>query len=256
LLVFNYGSNLSKEQFSRRCPTAKLVGIAKVKDHRLTFTGWSNGRAGSVATIKPAEGREAVGAVYELQSPEDVRTLDRAEGFPSVYDCEELEALVKIKGRYRKRKVWAYVKVDQDEGQPSSDYLKTVSQGYRDHGLPTKYLAVAITELPLVWNKPKTRPTPFARYAGPNGKQWSWESGWQKAKPAVRKAKGRRKQNNKKGKSKKRKQRKTASVMVMRCNGLNGGCPEDLTDPCTWCPKGKWHCAHCCPKVSSPSLFY
>lgn len=252
MLVFNYGSNLSKEQFARRCPTAKLVGIAKIKDHRLTFTGWSHGRKGSVATIVPAEGKEAVGAVYSLRSPEDVRALDAAEGFPTCYGCEEFTARVKVKGKWRKRQVWAYVKVDQREGQPSNAYLKTIAQGYKDHGLDISYLAQAITALPAVTHKPK--PKPAARgYGGPKGMEWSWEKGWHKpagtqnavkAKPKKR-AKGKKPRHPKKGKK-----RKARVIYVRKCKGLDGECSEELTNPCMWCPTNNWHCAHCCPQAA------
>jgi hypothetical protein len=256
LLVFNYGSNLSKDQFARRCPTARLVGLARIKDYRLTFTGWSFGRKGSVATIVPDEGHEAHGAVYSLRSPEDVRALDDAEGFPSCYGCEEFVALVKLKGRWRKRKVWAYVKVDDREGQPSNDYLKTVAQGYKDHGIDVKHLAAAVAALPATWHKPKPKPKrfqPASSYAN-----WSWDKGWsdKKDRPASPKAKPARK----KDRHKHRKKGKKANVVyVTKCHGgRNGNCDEDLVDPCQWCAPGapSWHCNHCCPKASAPTTFY
>ena len=190
MLVFNYGSNLSKKQFRLRCPTARLIGQARIPGYRLTFSGYSFGRDGSVATIMPEKGAVVYGAVYELRSPEDVRALDAAEGFPVSYGCEEISARVNYKGVWCKRKVWAYIKADKREAQPSTDYLKVVAQGYKDHGLDIARLTKVLSGLPFRSNKPKPavkRPTYSGsqRSFGPPGKSWDWNSGWTTDAPST-----------------------------------------------------------------------
>jgi len=233
LLVANYGSNLSKDQFARRCPSAKLVGTGTIKGHRLTFTGRSNGWGGAVATIKPARGKSVLVAIYELRSPEDVRTLDRAEGFPAVYGCEEFTVWLDREGKSPKRiKAWTYVKRDQREGQPSTEYLKRIAQGYKDHGFNTQELALALCSLPA------SAPPPAP-----------------KAKPKRRPGKKpRHPKKGKKGKGKKgtKPAPKPEPIAVEpTCDGK--GCVPDLQDggeiDCPWCdsPAGVDHCPECCP---------
>lgn len=229
MLIANYGSNLSTDQFKRRCPSAVLVGTGTIRGFRLTFTGRSSGWGGAVATIKPAKGKRVPVAVYELRSPEDVRTLDRCEGFPRVYGCEEVTVHLERPGKRAKRiKAWTYVKRDQREGQPSNEYLKRVAQGYKDHGLDTQALAAALCALPAGTAMPKGKP----------------------------KRKGKRK-----GKAKRKKAApapapapvdQRALFAAETCGG--SGCTPDLRDAsvdCPWCDctAGDDHCPECCPEA-------
>ena len=72
-LYVAYGSNLNLAQMARRCPTAKVVGIGKLKEYQLTFRG--------VATIEPVSGAETPVGVWEI-TPKDEMALDRYEGYP------------------------------------------------------------------------------------------------------------------------------------------------------------------------------
>lgn len=132
-LYVAYGSNLNIRQMQHRCPTAKLYGTGIVSDYELQFKGQPNC---AFATIAPKEGAEVPVAVWEIQ-PQDERSLDRYEGYPSHYfkqnvpvqlDGEEINAMVYI------------MNLKMGFGLPSPYYYQTVYDGYNDCGLdnPTK----------------------------------------------------------------------------------------------------------------------
>jgi len=53
-LYFGYGSNLDEERLHIHCPSARLVGIARLADHRLAFSIESkNTWHGGVADVRP-----------------------------------------------------------------------------------------------------------------------------------------------------------------------------------------------------------
>jgi cation transport regulator ChaC len=80
VLYFAYGSNMNEPQFAERCPTARFVGIATLRDHRLLFTRKSINRGCGVADAVAAQGHRMWGVVYEVPDA-DLPKLDRSEGF-------------------------------------------------------------------------------------------------------------------------------------------------------------------------------
>jgi len=136
-LYVAYGSNLNIRQMQHRCPTAKLYGTGIVSDYELQFKGQPNC---AFATIAPKEGSEVPVAVWEIQ-PQDERSLDRYEGYPSHYfkqnipvqlDGEEVDAMVYI------------MNLKMKFGLPSPYYYQTVLEGYHDCGLDTEVLDQAV----------------------------------------------------------------------------------------------------------------
>ena len=59
-----YGSNLNIPQMQRRCPTAKIVGVAEIEDYELLFKG---SKTGSYLTIEPKKGAMVPVAVWEIK---------------------------------------------------------------------------------------------------------------------------------------------------------------------------------------------
>lgn len=136
-LYVAYGSNLNIRQMQHRCPTAKLYGTGIVSDYELQFKGQPNC---AFATIAPKEGAEVPVAVWEIQ-PQDERSLDRYEGYPTHYfkqnipvqlDGEEISAMVYI------------MNLKMKFGMPSPYYYQTVLEGYHDCGLDTEVLDQAV----------------------------------------------------------------------------------------------------------------
>ena len=71
-----YGSNLNIPQMRHRCPTAKVIGTAEIKDYELLFKG---SKTGSYLTIEPKKGAKVPVAVWEVKQ-RDETSLDVYEG--------------------------------------------------------------------------------------------------------------------------------------------------------------------------------
>ena len=132
-----YGSNLNHAQMRERCPEAKYLGSATLKNQNLLFCGQPDH---SFATIKTMAGKEVPIGLWEI-SARDERALDRYEGYPHFYhktvlpaalDGEEVHAMVYI------------MDLAMPAGLPSVMYYDIVEKGYRDCGLDTAYLKEAL----------------------------------------------------------------------------------------------------------------
>lgn len=128
-----YGSNLSESQMAMRCPTAKVVGTAKLKDWRLLFDG--------PASIERYKGYEVPVLIWNIQ-PEDERSLDRYEGYPNYYRKEMLE--VDVEGQ--KLEAMVYIMNTKKESMPSPYYYDVLVKGYNRFGFDKKILEKAKLE--------------------------------------------------------------------------------------------------------------
>ena len=124
-----YGSNLNLRQMKMRCPTAKVMGTAVIKDYELLFKG---SKTGSYLTVEKKSGISVPVAVWEVTA-EDEKALDRYEGFPNFYYKKELTLPIKgiRTGKIRKRRVFVYIMhEDRPVGIPSNLYMRTCLEGY------------------------------------------------------------------------------------------------------------------------------
>ncbi len=128
-----YGSNLNLRQMARRCPTAKVVGTALLKDYQLTFRG--------VATIEYEQGKMTPVGIWDIDDSSE-RALDRYEGYPYLYRKEYLE--VECKGETMKCLV--YMMNDGKPNLPNMSYYEAIQQGYRDVGLDESFLIGALED--------------------------------------------------------------------------------------------------------------
>lgn len=137
-----YGSNLNVQQMRFRCPDAKVVGTAKIKDYQLLFKG---SKTGSYLTIEKKKGGMVPVAVWAV-SKRDELALDRYEGFPNFYYKTEMELPVKCWKADKTKTLTAFVYIMHEErklGIPSHAYVRTCVQGYRDFGFDLKHLRLA-----------------------------------------------------------------------------------------------------------------
>ena len=157
MFYFAYGSNLDAEQMSRRCPGARVVGLAELRDHRLTFPLTSHDWGGGVASVGVAHGEGGWGVVYELGDPE-LASLDTYEGCVApgdqhnVYDREATSVqLVRADdGSFARRlRVWIYLARTSNPSAPSRRYLDAIVRGARHHKLPDDYIA-KLAAIPVV----------------------------------------------------------------------------------------------------------
>lgn len=78
------------------------------------------------------QGQKVFGAVYEI-SEKDLRSLDKHEGCPAVYD--RVTRTVFPEDGDPVEAVTYIMREQSEETKPSSRYLEVIQQGYRDWGI-------------------------------------------------------------------------------------------------------------------------
>lgn len=130
MLYFAYGSNLNKREMRQRCPSSKYIGTAMLKDWQLMFRYF--------LTIEPKEGMKVPIGVWEV-SEKDIKSLDKYEGYPSLYKKEKMTI-----GNYTgfiyimKNSIIPYI-------LPEREYFYRCSFGYINFGFDWSYLTDAFT---------------------------------------------------------------------------------------------------------------
>lgn len=135
-----------------RCPSARPIGVAKLKDWRFIIT-----RDG-YASIVPSAGRVVHGVAWRL-TPRDLAALNAYEALDSglyrrrmlsiCFDGKLLPALI-------------YVSRTRAEGRPRPGYQnRVVVPAARDWVLPAPYIAELVRWCPTAWPG-RSRPEPGA----------------------------------------------------------------------------------------------
>lgn len=141
-LYLAYGSNLNVRQMRCRCPGAKIIGTAAIRNYELLFKG---SRSGSYLTIEKKRGGKVPVAVWEV-SAENERALDHYEGFPTFYYKKEMEIDVKLNDDTIERRA-AFVYIMHEErslGMPSESYMDICREGYEEFEFDEKFLRAAL----------------------------------------------------------------------------------------------------------------
>lgn len=135
-----YGSNMSLEQMSHRCPKAKAVGVGILEDYKLTFRGRYKG----VANIEPSKGKSVPIVLWEIT--EDCESaLDLYEGYPNLYIKEEVQ--VKVKGKPKTAMVYIMAsEYTNMVAAPTKYYFNVIAVGYSDNQVDLKPLQIAYSE--------------------------------------------------------------------------------------------------------------
>jgi gamma-glutamylcyclotransferase (GGCT)/AIG2-like uncharacterized protein YtfP len=121
-----------------RCPTAKIVGTAVIKNYRLVFKG---SKTGSYLSIQPAKGCEVPVAVWDVKES-DIRSLDRYEGYPHFYFKQSMTVDCSDGKRHR---CFVYImNYDRPYGIPSYYYVDICLHGYEEFGFDKHYIYDAI----------------------------------------------------------------------------------------------------------------
>lgn len=147
-----YGSNLNVKQMAWRCPKAKAIGTAVIKDYELLFKG---SKSGSYLTIEPKIGASVPVAIWET-TEEDEKALDRYEGYPNFYYKKTMTLEVKKLGKEETETVNAYVYImheDRALGVPSLSYVSTCVEGYKEYGFDVTTLIKALNKSRRVCNE-------------------------------------------------------------------------------------------------------
>lgn len=141
-LYLAYGSNLNKTQMRIRCPRARAIGTAELRNYELLFKG---SKTGSYLTIEAKHGGKVPVAVWEVDE-NDIKALDRYEGYPAFYYKKELSVSIRLyDGTEERRSVFIYIMHEnRQSGMPSHDYVDICREGYKDFGFNEKFLDAAI----------------------------------------------------------------------------------------------------------------
>ena len=130
-----YGSNLNVHQMKYRCPTARIVGTAVIRDYELLYKG---SKTGSYLTIEKKNGSVVPVAVWEVTAA-DEHSLDIYEGYPSFYYKKNMKIRLSEAGKM----IDTFVYIMHEErslGIPTSAYVSTCKLGYTIFGFDFKYL--------------------------------------------------------------------------------------------------------------------
>lgn len=156
MLYFAYGSNLNVRHMARRCPGAKSLGKFFLDDALLVFRG--------VADCIVAPGERCPGGVWKITAACE-RALDRYEGIGSGYYSKEYLDIDGIPGEPQ---LMLYVMNSTGVMPPSTAYLETVKQGYRDFRLPFEPLRAAVQRSWDEKNKTKAERARYYRWGFPS----------------------------------------------------------------------------------------
>jgi gamma-glutamylcyclotransferase (GGCT)/AIG2-like uncharacterized protein YtfP len=153
MLHFAYGSNMDRRLMWRRCPDARLLGGAALRDYRFIIT--KDGYASVVA----ARGAVVHGLLWRL-TPRDLAALNAYENVDAgLYRAASMT--VHAAGVSVARAL-VYVGRSGVPGRPRLGYMELVAAAAREAGLPTGYVA----NLERFWDMP-SRPA-----VAPNGETY------------------------------------------------------------------------------------
>ena len=160
---FAYGSNMSREQMSKRCPGSKYIGYGYLNNFRIDFTKISNTWKGGVADIIESDGDKVWGLFYSVTT-DDLISLDKYEGYPKHYNrmnfsCqifntemaveisntqsieEYYEKLNSNQSNFKDIEALAYTVVNKSQSTilPSLTYLNVLQDAAFEHNFPIRY---------------------------------------------------------------------------------------------------------------------
>ena len=147
MLYFAYGSNMDWKQMKDRCPSAKFVCVAKLKNYKLAFTRECKKGYG-VSDIIRANRSHVWGVVYQI-GEDDLGCLAHLEGYQpqrleNAYQRMEIMVFFKEGDTEKPLTVSAYEVVNDNKTgknlKTSKDYKNKIIRGARFWKLPPNYM--------------------------------------------------------------------------------------------------------------------
>ena len=144
MLYFAYGSNMDWDQMRARCPSARFMGMAELRDHRLAFTRKSEKRGCGVCDVVTDKGKTVWGVVFEVDEV-DIGRLDVKEGYQPG----------RAKNAYRRKECHVFMDGDDERPMavvtyfgdpqenpplPNAEYKNLLLSGARRWQLPEAYI--------------------------------------------------------------------------------------------------------------------
>lgn len=134
LFYFAYGSNMNWEQMQQRCPSARFICVATLKDYRFAIGRHSRRRNCGTANIFADASSEVWGIVYDITEP-DLLILD---GFEDGYRREKL--FVRPGDGKNLLEVLVYIaEKEKTVPLPNSEYKRLILHGARHWNIPELY---------------------------------------------------------------------------------------------------------------------
>ena len=144
MLYFAYGSNLNWHQMKKeRCPGSKYIKKFMLKDYKLIFSNSNKNNKFGHANIEKNKNFSVPGAIWNLTKKHE-KTLDEYEAVnysPPYYHKEYFT--------WKGKKVLVYIQKIYTKKKPSSSYLHTIIEGYKDCNLDMSYLKKRISNYTL-----------------------------------------------------------------------------------------------------------
>lgn len=139
MYYISYGSNMNIEQMAWRCPATKVYGNGKLKGWKLVFNYHADIVEGNDDDSVPV-------VVWKLENKDDMKNLDRYEGYPSYYTKINIPVTMDDTGETIEAMV--YVMSDKRKGvfPPSQIYFDCIYDGYRENGIDPEPLYKALEE--------------------------------------------------------------------------------------------------------------
>ena len=139
MLYFAYGSNLNWHQMHKeRCPGVKYIQSYILKGYKLIFSNRNPNNKFGHANIEKNNKFNVHGCIWHLTKKHE-KILDEYEAVnynPPYYQKEYIS--------WNKKKVLVYIQKIYTKKNPSSSYLHTIVQGYKDCNLNIKHLKKTI----------------------------------------------------------------------------------------------------------------
>jgi cation transport regulator ChaC len=129
-LYFAYGSNMSRPDMARRCPSAKAMGPARLDGWRFLVT------LDGYASIAPEAGSTVHGVLWRL-SPRDLAALNAYESLDSgLY----VRRTLPVRRGDRVVPALVYVGRGRGAGKPRPGYQQILVRAATDWGFPKDYI--------------------------------------------------------------------------------------------------------------------
>ena len=137
MLYFAYGSNLNwRQMLKERCPGAKFITKYNLYGYKLIFSNHNRKAVFGHANIEKNKNSKVPGAIWNITRKNE-KILDVYEGVPTYYQKEYI--------KWNKKKVLVYIQNNFIKKKPSSSYLHTIIEGYKNCDLELSHLKKRIS---------------------------------------------------------------------------------------------------------------
>jgi len=138
MLMFSYGSNMSKKRISDRIKSVTFISTAKLKEHKLKFHKISKDGSGKADVYYTGNKADIVyGVVYYINN-QDKQKLDKIEGLGKGYKQKIID--VEFPDNTVESVITYYAININENLKPNKKYLNYVIEGAIENDFPEQYI--------------------------------------------------------------------------------------------------------------------